>query len=105
MRPESPETLTCLHDLPLDAINHRIQDRFVAVAHPRLPASPESWHGRREQLLAGLREQVFGWFPKQAAPFRTRRGSWDGAWVGRYAEFQELVVQVAAWLQPAGAGA
>jgi dienelactone hydrolase len=88
-RPEAPETLTCLADLPRDAINHRIQDRFVRVATPRVPASPEAWRARRKAVLDGLHEQVFGWFPKEAAPFRTRRGSWDGAWVGRYADFQE----------------
>src|SRR5438270_748637 len=35
-RPESPETLACLDQLPRDAINHRIHDQFVPVARPQV---------------------------------------------------------------------
>lgn len=88
-KPEAPETLACLTELPRDAINHRIQDQFVPAARPRVPASPEQWRRRREKLLAGLREQVFGWFPREPGPIVTRRGAFDGAWAGRYADYEE----------------
>jgi dienelactone hydrolase len=88
-KPEPPETLTCLADLPRDAINHRIHDSFVPVARARMPASRQAWSERREVLLEGLRERVFGWFPKRD-PFRARRGAFTGAWGERYADFEEL---------------
>jgi dienelactone hydrolase len=88
-QPEAPEALACLEALPRDAINHRIQDEFVPLASPRARTSTEQWRRRREEVLAGLREQVFGWFPKDPAPFATRRGRFDGAWAARYADYEE----------------
>lgn len=90
---ETPETLTCLPSLPPDAINHRIQDQFVPIAHPQLPANVEAWRERRGKLLAELRAQPFGWFPKLPAPFNSKRGRWDGAWAKQYGDYEEWFIE------------
>jgi dienelactone hydrolase len=86
---EEPATLQCLDRLPPDAINHRIHDQFIPTAPFRTPGSRQEWLRRREELLRGLREQVFGGFPRATVPFRSRRGAWDGAWAKRYADYEE----------------
>jgi cephalosporin-C deacetylase-like acetyl esterase len=86
---ETPEALACLAGLPADAINYRIHDSFVPVARIPKAGSIEEWKARREDLMKGLGEKVFRWFPREKIPFETRVGRDTGGWASRYAEVKE----------------
>ncbi len=89
-RRERPEDLACLAKLPADAVNYRIHDLFVPVARAREGLTLEEWKGRRQELIAELKEKVFRWFPKERIPFETKVGRDRGGWAGQYADFQEV---------------
>jgi dienelactone hydrolase len=87
---EKPEDLACLAAPPADAINDRIHDQFVALAPRTQPRSRAGLEKRRAELLADLREKVFGWLPKEPVPFETQVMRSTGGWSGRYADFKEV---------------
>lgn len=87
---EQPEDLACLAAPPPDAINDRIHDQFIALPSRAPPRSRAAWEKRRGEVLAGLREKVFGWFPKETAPFATQVMRSGSGWSTRYADFKEV---------------
>lgn len=93
---ETAEDLACLDRLPADAINYRIQNQFVPAATLKLPASRAAWAERRNELVAQLKEKVFGWFPPVPVPFTTAKSRNSGGWTSRYADYQEVSFQTEA---------
>lgn len=88
--PEQPEDLACLAAPPPDAINDRIPDQFIALPARTRPRTRAAWEKRRGEILAGLRAQVFRWFPDKPVPFETRVTGNSGGWSARYAAFKEV---------------
>jgi len=91
LRPETPEELACLSELPAGAINYHIHERFVPTARLRIPSSLGQWQERRQALMAHLRDKVFRWFATEKAPFGAKVVSRDGGWVARYADYREVI--------------
>lgn len=108
-----PEELAVLDGvLPADAVNYDIHRRLTAGELPSAPSNIEEWDERRRFLLGELKEKTFGWFPAETPPFESNLREFDGAWVARYADFQDFEftsepnVRIRAQvLKPAGAGA
>ncbi|HZO91024.1 MAG TPA: acetylxylan esterase [Chthonomonadaceae bacterium] len=92
-RQETAEDLACLSQLPADAINYHIHDRFIPTAQPGQWTSAEPWQARREALMAELKARVFRWFPTEPIPFATRDTGDDGGWAARYAGYREVLFQ------------
>ncbi len=90
---ERAEDLACLALLPADAVNFRIQNEFVPIAAFKPPRTRAAWAGRRSELLDGLRDRVFRWFPTRRIPFETREEKGGGGWAGRYADYTEVSFQ------------
>ena len=88
---ETAEGLACLSQLPQDAVNYQISDLFIPTASFKRPTSLEDWQVRRTVLLAELQNQVFRWLPAGEIPFETQISRNDGGWVGRYAEYKDVV--------------
>jgi dienelactone hydrolase len=91
---EPTQDLACLTTPPRDAVNDRIHDRFLSLPRPRSPRASHSWNERRRELLAGLKTQVFGWFPKSEPPipFEPQVTRSSGGWGARYADFKEVTI-------------
>ena len=71
-----PEELKVFNKLPVDQINARIQETFVAQASPPTPTSPAEWQTQRDKWLAELRAKCFRGWPAEAdavSPARVRR--------------------------------
>ena len=88
---EPDEALSCLSRLPEDAVNYRIHESFIAPKEFDKPASLEAWKARRKVLLTELKDKIFRWFPQTSIPFETRVRSRDCDWVGRYADYRDVV--------------
>lgn len=82
---EAPEALACLADLPSGASNFRIQDELTSPVKLREPRTHRDWLRRREQVLAGLKENVFRWFPDRRGPVAARVSNPNAGWGTRYA--------------------
>jgi cephalosporin-C deacetylase-like acetyl esterase len=89
-QPESAETLACLTQLPADAVNDRIHDSFIPVAHAGQWTTLPAWLARRRELVQELRDKVFRWFPRERPPFAARVGRDTGGWAARYADCKEV---------------
>ncbi len=90
-KPETPGDLACLRDLPADAVNYHIHDRFIGAHRPRPPASLPHWEERRKTILGELTSKVFRWFPGQEIPFETRVTGDDGGWAAEYGDYKEVI--------------
>ena len=90
---EGAEDLACLAELPADAINYNIQNRFTAPKYLKTPASRGAWERRRVELLARLKEKVFCWFPTQTIPFETKVSRSSGGYMPKYADYKEVSFQ------------
>lgn len=90
---DTPEQLACLEKLPPDAINYHIHDTFVSRP-PHMPLdSLGQWQHLRKEVVAGLRDQVFRWFPQPGQPFNTRTTAGDGGWAARYATYKDVLFE------------
>lgn len=87
--PEPPATLRCLPAVPDDALNGRIQDRWIRRPAPPEPADRGEWQRRREEILSGLRSTVLGGLAKEEIPFRTRAFAASGGYAGEMARFRD----------------
>jgi cephalosporin-C deacetylase-like acetyl esterase len=87
---EMAEDLASLSRLPADAINYNVHNVFIPSATLSNWASQGEWNQRRQELMQGLKEKVFRWFPQKGAPFETRVLENQGGWAARYADFREV---------------
>lgn len=92
-RPEAPDDLACLAELPRDAINFEIHDRFIAAAKLEQPRTLDAWEARRAEMMGKLKDRCFRWFPREPAPFRARVTRNTGGWAARYAEYKEVLIE------------
>jgi hypothetical protein len=90
---EHPTALRVLDRPPADSVNHRVHDLFVRTAPLRIPRTAAAWTKRRATLLRRLEQEVFGWMEKLTGPVASVRGSWDGAWIARYCDFEERFLE------------
>ena len=90
---DEPEALAVLKQLPADAANFRIQHEFTSPVKLQVPRSAKAWDKRRAELVPQLSEQVFRWFPTNAAPFNTQRVGGPAGWAGRYADGQQVTFE------------
>lgn len=90
---EKPEDLACLPDLPRDAVNPGIHHTFTSSARLKAPRSRAAWATRRSDLMAGLRNQVFGWFPTNRLPFAIQPLPPNAGWGTRYAAYREVTLE------------
>lgn len=89
---ESPEDLACLDEVPVDALNFKIHNQFLpTIKISERLRRPNSQ--RHAEILAGLKEQVFRWFPAKPIPFETEVSRNTGGWVPRYANYKEVTFQ------------
>jgi len=88
---ETAEALACLGGIPAASINERVHELLIPTAPAGTWATAGEWQGRRRELIDGLREKVFRWFPRERIPFETRVTSNDGGWSARYADFKEVI--------------
>jgi hypothetical protein len=84
---EPAEALACLETVPASALNFHVHETWVEPAQCQTPRDSNKWSGQRQELIRYLEERVFGWFPKENAPFRTRRLKEGGGYAGEFAEF------------------
>jgi len=103
IRPEKHELLRVLPAPPSDAINGNIDRLFIPTPRRRNCSRSAEWETRRGELLAALKENVFGAFPKEQVPFDAWKQAHDG-WTGHYADTFEVEfnterdVRVTGWL-------
>ena len=90
---ETAEDLACLRQLPVDAINYRIQNQLTSPVSLKKPRSRAAWNRRRAELLAQLKGKVFRWFPREKIPFETQVSRNSGGWAPRYADYKEVSFQ------------
>lgn len=92
---ETAANLACLTQMPSDAINFKIQDRFTVVAKLKKPTSRRAWDHRRSELMALLKEKVFRWFPTESISFETKVSRSTGGWLARngYADYKDVSFQ------------
>jgi hypothetical protein len=94
---ESAADLACLEQLPADAINDRIHNQFTRTAAPKNWLRPGP--GRRAEIIDGLKEKVFRWFPTDEIPFETQIARNTGGWVARYAQYKDVTFQTEVGVQ------
>jgi cephalosporin-C deacetylase-like acetyl esterase len=87
---ETPEDLACLSKLPPDAINYGIHNQLIPVATLKSWPSLAEWNNRRQELLQGLKERTFRWFPRTKARFETKVSNNRGGWAARYADYKDV---------------
>lgn len=80
-----PQQLRVLKAQPANARNEGIHRDFIASHAITRPGSLQEWQRRKSQILADLREKVFGAFPKQKVSFDVWKGP-ERVWTTRYAE-------------------
>jgi hypothetical protein len=85
--------LACLTNPPPDAINYSVHERLVPPASLHEPSSMSDWNERKAEVIEGLREKVFRWFPTEPVPFDVRRSGRGAGWTSRYADYQEITIQ------------
>jgi len=70
----TPQQLKVFDKAPEGALNEVIHETFVPMATLELPASDkvakEWWAGKKDQLMTGLREQVFAGWPKSPSALK-----------------------------------
>ncbi|MBL9139582.1 MAG: acetylxylan esterase [Verrucomicrobiales bacterium] len=98
---EAPEDLACLTELPRDASNFRVQDELTSPVRLREPRSLREWHQRRAQVVSGLKERVFGWFPTGRDAVPSRLSNPNVGWGTRYAACKDLAIESepGVWIQ------
>ena len=89
----TPGELTCLKRLPSDAVNYRIDETFISTAEPAPCSTLKQWTDRRATVIAELRDKSFRWFPKRDLPFKPKSSSFQGGWINRYADYQDIEIQ------------
>jgi cephalosporin-C deacetylase-like acetyl esterase len=82
---EDPANLRVLDQFPADSINESIDRKFIAAAKIEKPASLDAWKKRRDQIVQGLKDQVFRLLPSTKPPFEVWKKK-RGGWSARYAE-------------------
>jgi dienelactone hydrolase len=85
LRLESPDRLRCLDKIPASAVNYHVHDTWFP---PRASAILNGGEGerRKAELLDLLQNRIFGWFPQEEIPFRTRPMRVKGGYAGQFAE-------------------
>lgn len=86
-------SLRVLEGFPPDALNFRIHNELTQPRPLKPPRSRREWSQRRGQVERHLRDRVFPWFPKDAAPFETQTLKGGGGWAGRYVDYREASIQ------------
>lgn len=79
------QQLRVLSKLPPASRNEAIHLDFFQSHNVTTPKSLDEWKQRREQLLADLRQKVFGAFPTKKVPFQTWKAPERG-WPTRYTD-------------------
>lgn len=87
----TPSDLRCVTEAPTDAANYRIQNELTSPVQIRAPRSRSAWEKRQQEVLAGLRERVFRWFPAKPASFQTTRIATQRGYLGSYCDFEEYL--------------
>ena len=89
---ETAEDLACLDQLPTDAINYKIHHEFTRLAEEK-KWTRRSGAARRAEIVRGLQEKVFRWFPQDPIPFASDVSRNSGGWASRYAAYKEVTFQ------------
>lgn len=92
-KPSSADELACLTRLPTNAINYRIDERFISTSKPAIPETQGQWHARRKEIITELKDKSFRWFPKSSFPLEPRVSGNGGGWASRYAEYKDVEIQ------------
>jgi dienelactone hydrolase len=92
-KPSTPQELTCLAGLPADAINYRIDERFIPTAKPATCDTLEQWTVRRKQIVAELSDKSFRWFPALNLPLNPHTTDFQGGWADRYADYKDFEIE------------
>ncbi|MBI1177090.1 hypothetical protein GC207_06580 [bacterium] len=90
---EPAEDLACLTQIPADAINYGIHNRFTKLHDLSIPSSKDEWDRRRAELISQLKTKVFRWFPTAEIPFETTLFRTNSGYMTRYARFQDVSFQ------------
>ena len=92
-KPSTPEDLACLKQLPTDAINYRVDELFIPTAPSLHPQTHQQWVTRRNEIMVGLKEKTFRWFPENARPVNAIVRPNDGGWASRYADYSDVEIE------------
>ena len=105
--PFTPQQLKVLKEVPKDAINSRIQESFVAqdLLIGSGPVAISTWWPQKSrQLMAALKSEMFGGWPKNPPPLNVRLAkeiTKDGLRLRAYDFVSEDDVELRLWVETA----